>query len=55
MTPTLTICVPTIGRPGLNDTLASIARQTLLDGDQVLIVYDSFMPDTANLNQERVH
>lgn len=46
---TLTIAVPTIGRPTLTDTLASIARQDLQPGDQVLIVYDSFQPDTQNL------
>lgn len=48
MTPTLTICVPTIGRPGLRDTLASIARQALIPGDQVLVVYDAFERDPVN-------
>lgn len=45
MRPSLTIAVPTIGRPCLNDTLASIARQDLRPDDQVLIVYDSFACD----------
>lgn len=42
MRPSLTIAVPTIGRPSLRDTLESIARQDLQPHDQVLIVYDSF-------------
>jgi glycosyltransferase involved in cell wall biosynthesis len=50
---TLTIVVPTIGRPGLKDTLASIARQALIPGDQVLIVYDSFERDAANATATR--
>jgi glycosyltransferase involved in cell wall biosynthesis len=50
---TLTIVVPTIGRDGLKDTLASIARQALIPGDQVLIVYDSFERDAANADATR--
>ncbi len=50
---TLTICVPTIGRPTLRDTLASIARQDLQAGDQVLVCYDSFAPDVANMDATR--
>ncbi len=50
---TLTIAVPSIGRPTLVDTLASIARQALIPGDQVLVVYDSFQPDWANLAATR--
>jgi glycosyltransferase involved in cell wall biosynthesis len=42
MTPTLTICVPTIGRDSLRQTLDSIQRQTLIDGDRVLVVADTF-------------
>lgn len=45
---TLTIAVPTIGRPGLRDTLASIARQDLQPGDRVLVVYDSFERDATH-------
>lgn len=40
--PTLTIAVPSIGRATLPDTLASIARQDLIPGDRILVVYDSF-------------
>ena len=39
---TLTICVPTIGRASLKDTLDSIARQAFVPGDRVLVVLDSF-------------
>lgn len=46
---TLTIAVPTIGRLGLEDTLQSIQRQALIAGDQVLIVFDSFLCDTPHL------
>lgn len=53
MKPTLTIAVPTIGRPCLVDTLESIARQALIPGDQVLIVYDSFLCDVAHLQETR--
>jgi len=48
MSLSLTIAVPTIGRPTLKDTLDSIARQALQPTDQVLIVYDSFARDDAN-------
>lgn len=44
---TLTIAIPTIGRPTLRNTLESIARQDLRPGDQVLVVYDSYQR-TAN-------
>ncbi len=50
---TITIAVPTIGRPTLVDTLESIARQELRPCDQVLIVYDSFAPDVENLQATR--
>jgi glycosyltransferase involved in cell wall biosynthesis len=50
---TLTIAVPTIGRPTLMDTLNSIQRQDLRSGDQVLVVYDSFAPDAGNLQATR--
>jgi len=53
MKPTLTIAVPTIGRPGLIDTLKSIKRQALIPGDQVLIVYDSFARDDAHADATR--
>jgi glycosyltransferase involved in cell wall biosynthesis len=53
VTPTLTIAVPTIGRPTLADTLASIARQALIPGDQVLIVFDSFACDRAHRDATR--
>jgi hypothetical protein len=46
---TLTICVPTIGRAGLADTLRSIARQDIQAGDQVLVCFDSFAPDVAHM------
>jgi glycosyltransferase involved in cell wall biosynthesis len=42
MTPTLTIAVPTIGRDSLRHTLDSIKRQTLVEGDRILVVADSF-------------
>lgn len=50
---TLTVIVPTIGRPTLGDTLASIARQRLVPGDQVLIAYDSHDGDTEHEAQTR--
>jgi glycosyltransferase involved in cell wall biosynthesis len=50
---TLTIAIPTIGRPTLRDTLASIARQALIPGDRVFVVYDSFAPDRTNLQATR--
>lgn len=51
MTPTLTIAVPSIGRESLRDTLESIARQALIPGDQVLVVFDSFGADPALWDQ----
>lgn len=45
---TLTIAVPTIGRPCLVDTLDSIQRQALIPGDQVLIVFDSLGCEPAH-------
>lgn len=38
---TLTIAIPTMGRPSLQQTLESIARQRLLPGDRVLVVLDT--------------
>lgn len=53
MTPTLTIVVPTIGRPTLETTLQSIARQALIPGDRVVIALDTYQepprPDVAAL------
>ncbi len=53
MTPTLTIVVPTIGRPTLETTLQSIARQALIPGDRVIVALDTFQesprPDVAAL------
>lgn len=40
--PTLTIVVPTIGRPTLATTLASIARQELHPSDRVIVALDTF-------------
>jgi spore maturation protein CgeB len=40
--PSLTIVVPTIGRPTLATTLASIARQDLHPGDRVIVALDTF-------------
>jgi len=42
LTPTLTICIPTIGRPSLRHTLDSIKRQKLVLGDRVVVVFDSY-------------
>lgn len=53
MKPTLTIVVPTIGRPTLVNTLESIKRQALIPGDDVLIVYDSFAKDAVNAAQTK--
>jgi glycosyltransferase involved in cell wall biosynthesis len=53
MKSTLTIAVPTIGRPGLIHTLESIKRQALIAGDQVLIVYDSFAKDDAHAERTK--
>lgn len=36
----LTVIIPTIGRPGLSRTLRSVRDQTLLPGDEVLVVGD---------------
>ncbi len=41
LTNTLTIAIPTIGRPSLRHTLDSIRRQKLIEGDRVLVVADS--------------
>lgn len=53
MTPTFTIVVPTIGRPTLAHTLASIARQALESGDRVVVALDIHQepprPDVAEL------
>ena len=50
---TLTIVVPTIGRPTLKTTLDSIARQALQPGDRVIVALDTFQqpprPDVAAL------
>jgi len=46
MSPSLTICVPTMGRETLVDTLESIKRQALQPTDQVLIVLDTFVAQT---------
>jgi glycosyltransferase involved in cell wall biosynthesis len=50
---TLTIVVPTIGRPTLAMTLDSIARQALMPGDRVIVALDTFQepprPDVAAL------
>lgn len=53
MKPSLTIVVPTIGRPSLRVTLDSIARQDLQPKDRVVIALDTFAepprPDVAAL------
>ncbi len=50
---TLTIIVPTIGRPTLETTLQSIARQDLLPGDRVIVALDTYQepprPDVSAL------
>ncbi len=50
---TLTIVVPTIGRPTLETTLQSIARQDLRPGDRVIVALDTYQepprPDVAAL------
>ncbi len=50
---TLTIIVPTIGRPTLETTLQSIARQDLRSGDCVIVALDTYQepprPDVAAL------
>jgi len=38
--PTLSIIIPTIGRPALTRTLESIRGQDMVDGDEVLVVQD---------------
>jgi hypothetical protein len=38
--PTLSIIIPTLGRPTLTATLASIRTQQLTDGDEVILVQD---------------
>ena len=44
--PTLSVIIPTIGRPTLKRTLDSIRAQQLVDGDEVLVVQDG-PPDEA--------
>jgi len=50
---TLTIVVPTIGRPTLETTLQSIARQDLRHGDRLIVALDTYQqpprPDVAAL------
>ncbi len=50
---TLTIIVPTIGRPALETTLQSIARQDLRPSDRVIVALDTYQepprPDVADL------
>ncbi len=50
---TLTIVVPTIGRPTLETTLQSIARQDLRPSDRVIVALDTYQesprPDVAAL------
>jgi|SRR5947207_2472211 len=50
---TLTIVIPSIGRPTLKRTLDSIRDQELLDGDRVVVALDTFeqppRPDVAEL------
>jgi len=38
--PTLSVIIPTIGRPTLRRTLESIRAQELIDGDEVIVVQD---------------
>lgn len=49
----LTIAIPTIGRPSLRYTLDSIARQDLQSGDRVIVALDTYQepprPDVAAL------
>jgi len=53
MTPSITIAIPTIGRPSLARTLDSIARQRLGVDDRVLVMLDTYQeqprPDIVNL------
>lgn len=49
MTPTLSIIIPTIGRPTLCNTLASLRGQ-LLPGDEVLVEFDE--PRTGNWGEK---
>jgi hypothetical protein len=42
MTPTFTVLIGSIGRPVLKNALDSIKRQSLVEGDQVIVSIDSF-------------
>lgn len=47
--PTLTLVIPTVGRPTLARTLASLARQPWRPGDEVLLVGDGPRPVAREL------
>ncbi len=38
--PTLSVIIPTIGRPTLQRTLESIENQTIIDGDETIVIRD---------------
>lgn len=50
--PSLSVVIPTIGRPSLEDSLESIARQDLHHEDEVLVVGDGFQHKAAQLVME---
>jgi glycosyltransferase involved in cell wall biosynthesis len=50
--PSLTVIVPTCGRPTLAQTLASIKSQRLLPWDRVLVVGDGEQPDALRMLAE---
>jgi len=47
--PTISLVIPTIGRPTLARTLASVRRQTWFAGDEVLLLLDGPQPVAAEL------
>ncbi len=47
--PTLSIVIPTVGRPTLKRTLESIKNQEILPGDEVLVVGDGEQPEAERM------
>lgn len=52
MTPTFTVLIGSSGRASLKDSLDSIKRQALVDGDQVIIAFDAYERSEAWLEEK---
>jgi glycosyltransferase involved in cell wall biosynthesis len=53
--PTLTVIIPSIGNELLQNTFASIRRQEILPGDEVLVVGDGHQPYSQQLCEREGH